>query len=502
MMRTLPAAALVALLVAPRILRLVHPQVWIEDESYLTGALLLSHGALPYRDFPLPHFPVLEALLAAGFQVAGASIRSAEVFTQSAALAGSLLVFTIGRRLDGVVTGIVAAVIFATSGLLFRYHVFEREVFLVVPVLAAAFVAGNSGHDDKSMGRSIGAGFLLFVALAIKLTAIAAVAAVALDLWRRHRARSAAIVLIVAFGSLAVLAAILTVLFGADFLVQVFVFRAVHAAFPSLSVKLDEMRLTMDISLALGAAGVGLIAWTRDARRWEMPLLQLGCGFVVLVFLNPTYWAHTGIELLPWLALAAGHLVARAVSAVAGDRRPRMPVIVSVGAAAGMLVFVAPIRNLNWQAGDGSAAGFGYRDRAELERVGRYVRDHSAPNELVVTPPMIAFVANRTELIPYPEIAGSVQQMTDIVRRRGYVAALTDPDVRHESFWASVEASRDREALRIAAALQARRIAVVIDDSADDLMPFPMVDISPDVLAKNGYSLESASAHYDVWLRR
>ena len=87
---TIVTTAICALLVVPRLVRLAHPQLWIEDESYLTGALMLSHGWLPYRDFPLPHYPVLEALLASVFHLAHASIRTAEATTQIAALAGSL----------------------------------------------------------------------------------------------------------------------------------------------------------------------------------------------------------------------------------------------------------------------------------------------------------------------------------------------------------------------------------------------------------------------------
>jgi len=301
------SCALVAVLIVPRVARMLHPQVWIEDESYLNASLMLAQGFLPYRDFPLPHFPLLEAMLAVIFRVAGASIRSAEVLTQTAAFAGSLLVFALGRRVDGLLTGVAAALVFATSALLFRYHVFEREVFLVVPVLAAVLLAMRVvDNREESPKRAAAIGLLLFVALAFKLTAVAALVAVALQLWLGGRRRSAAIVVACALGALAVLAAVLAATFRTNFIVQVFLFRAVHAAFPSLGVKLDELRLTMDVSLGAGAAGIVLILWTGRTRQWTMILLQLGCGFVFLVLLNPTYWAHTGIELLPWLSLSAG----------------------------------------------------------------------------------------------------------------------------------------------------------------------------------------------------
>jgi hypothetical protein len=260
------------------------------------------------------------------------------------------------------------------------------------------------------------------------------------------------------------------------------------------------------VSLAVGAAGIALLAWTGRLRRWIAPLLQLGCGFVVVVLLNPTYWAHTGIELLPWLSLTAGFVVASAVRATARGRNGRrsggVPVSVCVGAAAALLVFAVPIRNLNWQAGEGSPYGFGYRDRAEIETVGRYVRDHSTPADPVVTPPILAFVANRRELVPYLELAGIVDELDEAVRQRGYVAALTESNLRYESFWAGVDASRAREAPAIHAAIQERRVAVVINDSPDDLMPFPLLDVARDTLAASRYSLEFVSAHYEVWLRR
>ena len=574
---TIVTWSICALLVVPRLIRLAHPQIWIEDESYLTGALMLSHGWLPYRDFPLPHYPLLEALLASVFRLTHPSIRIAEITTQIAALTGSLLVFALGRRLDGLLTGAAAALIFATSGLLFRYHLFEREVFIVIPVLAAVLLASDRGRAtdparretssaktsarvnrsrstqrsqspqspqttassagrgqgqdratvpaDRSVERhAVGIGALLFVALAIKLTAVAALIAVGAQLWFRRAEsrghgdsplRDARIVwrpVAWAVGTAVALLTTLTIalatIFGRDFLVQVFLFRAVHAAFPSLAAKLTEMRLTMDVSLALGLAGAALILWTRRAAAWAGPLLQLACGFVLLVLFNPAYWAHTGIELLPWLSLCAGWLVASVVRAV---RQPaaRQSTAVRVSparvyacaiAAGALLIFFAPVRNLNWEAGDGSIYGFGYRDRRDIAAAAAYLDAHTDAQALVAAPPIIAFAADRRELVPYPEIAGTVDALTDAVRRRGYLAALRDPDLRHASFWESVDASRERIAPQIAAALKDHRLAALVNDSPDDLMPIQFVDVPQAALEADGYQLESAFAHYDVWL--
>ncbi len=517
--RTAFTAAFIALLALPRLARLLYPQIWIEDESYLNGAFMMARGWMPYRDFPLPHLPALELMMAAVFKVAPISIRTAEAVSALAALAGSVMVFAIGVELTGTRqgrsedlhyeygTGVCAAIIFATSALLFRYHLFEREVFDVVPVLVAVWMvergaaapsaarAANTAGLKTCPASAVVMGALVALAMAIKLTAVAALVALALQLLFTGRRRAAIVMTATAVGLVGLLSLALAAAFGRDFIVQVIVFRLVHATFPSLATKIDEMRLTLDLGLAAGAAGVVWLAWTGRARRWAGPLLQLASGLVFLVLLNPTYWAHTGIELLPWLALSGGALVA----AIPARRTPAM--VCAAGAIA-MLVYVAPFHNLNWEAGDGSTYGFGYRDRHEILAAADYVRAHSQGDALVATPPIIAFAANRREVVPYGEVAGEIDEITAIVRRDGYLAALGSDDLRGRTFWDSVQASRDRMAPAIDAALGARRIAVVIDDSQDDLFPVPMVTFSQEQLERAGYQLGSVWPHYEAWIPR
>ena len=509
MSRARTIAALLLLLAVPRLARIAYPQVWIEDESYLNGAFLLARGFLPYRDFPLPHLPLLEMLLASIFQIAPIAIGTAEIFTQTAAFGASVLVFFAGRRLGDTLTGASAALVFATSGLLFRYHLFEREVFVVVPVLAAFLIALPREHERDSTRRAVVVGVLMFAALAVKLTAIAALVALALQLHLAGRRRFALATVVTTMGLLALAMIVLAARFRTDFIVQVFVFRAVHAAFPSLGVKVDELRYSMDVSFAFGVAGAALILLRRDFRAWAGPLLQLASGAIVLVFLNPTYWAHTGIELLPWLSLAAGYLVSAFLRSMAPRRgrrssaRPpsRALTFACAGAAVLLLLFVSPIRNLNWEAGDGSVDGFGYRDRRELETLGEFVRAHASSDELVATPPIIAFIANRREVVPYAEIGGEIQELTAIVARDGYAAALSNESLRRRSFWESVEASRDRTTPLLEEALSAQRVAVLVNDSADDLMPILITNVPAESLQRDGYQLATVTPHYEAWIK-
>ena len=150
----------------------------------------------------------------------------------------------------------------------------------------------------------------------------------------------------------------------------------------------------------------------------------------------------------------------------------------------------------------GQHDGFGYRDRREIDAVAGYVRAHTDPQALVATPPIIAFAADRRELVPYPEIAGTVDELTDAVRRRGYLAALTDRDLRARVLLGRGRASRERIAPQIASALKDRRLGALINDSPDDLMPIQFIAVPQAALEADGYQLESAFPHYDVWLPR
>ncbi|HVB39052.1 MAG TPA: glycosyltransferase family 39 protein [Vicinamibacterales bacterium] len=498
--------AFVALLALPRIVRMAWPQVWIEDESYLNLAFMLATGHAPYTGFALPHFPLLEGALAAVLQVFPASIRTAEAFTQAAAFAASLYIWRIGRRLGRPWCGEAAALIFAISPLVFRYHVFEREVFLIVPVLAATWLALRPPADARAPHRhGYLEGLLLAFALAIKLTALSYAAALFLFLLiekRRHEAVVFALTLVVLMGAAF---GLLLAMFGMPFFVQVVLFRLVHAGFHSLTGQFGEFLHSVDVAFAAGIAGFAIVVWTGAARRWMLPLLHLAGGLLLLVVLNPTFWAHDSLELLPWFALFAGVLVAEVVAAwrpAPADRRrlSRGAAAAMAAVAIGLLVFVTPIRHEGWGPGASSAYGFGYRDRREIDRVAAFVRAHTRPDETVAVPPIIAFQANRPELVVYPELAGTMIQLQREVAAHGWVQTWRQSNIGRQMFWDEVAASRDAWLPMLADAIQRHTVGAVINFSPDDLFPVPLIDVPDDTLRHFGYAPDLTTTHYEVWI--
>jgi len=291
---------------------------------------------------------------------------------------------------------------------------------------------------------------MIFAALAIKLTAVRTARghrACICDRasWpvgghgRKHGARL-----------LAASTVVLAAAFGTDFIVQVFLFRAVHAAFPSLAVKLTELRQTMDVSLSLG---VGRVDPDRVDRRDAS-----FCRRAAAAHLRRHRARSVSIPRTGRIPASNSCRGSRSPEAISSRRRcgrfgQRAPTRARPrhGRKSPRVSRRPPppgLRRADSQLELGSRRRQSVRLRvsgidASSKQFARDVRAHSAPDARVATPPMIAFMAERVELIPYPEIAGEIGELTAVVRRAGYLAAWRDASRRGLSFWDSVEASRD-----------------------------------------------------------
>lgn len=489
-------------LAMPRAARMAFPQVWIEDESYLNLAFLLAGGDRPYLDFPLPHFPLLEALAALAFRVFPASISTAEGVTQAAAYGASVLVFVLGRRIAGTATGVAAAVIFATSPLLFRYHLFPREMFGLLPVLATAVMLVGHPVTRPLRRRDVAImALLLTAALSVKLTAVAAVLGVSVHLaWRARDVRAAWPLLGWTAALTGLVAAGLLAAFGSPFVVQVLLFRWLHPSFPSLGVKLAELGQTLDLSLAFGFAGLLWLTWAARVRAWTLPVLMLASAVLVVVLLNPTYWAHAGIELLPWLSLLAGALVAETWRTWSRPGPERTRSLTSAGLGVWLAVLVVPVGHQNPDGQRTGPPGFGYRDRAEIADLARAIREHTSPGDRVAAPPLIAFAANRREVVPYPEVAGTMMALNALVETDGLLGAVGHTSMRRQDVWERIVESGDAWLPRLAQAIQTHEARVVVNFSPDDLFPVLMIDVPAETLEKFGYTVLHRTAHYTAWM--
>ena len=470
--------------------------VLFEDTGYLNCAFLLQQGFRSYIEVPLINFPLLEQLLALIFHVFSASILTAEVVTQLTAFAVSLLVWRIGVRLGGPVCGAVAALLFASSALVFRYHVFEREYFVDVAVLGASWLSLiEAASAAPTASRCVAVGALLFIGLSFKLTAVGASAAVVLYLaLAAGKPRAAAIAGGVAGGLLLLSTLAHYLVYGAPFLVDVFLFRLVRAPFHSWAEKLGQLQASLDFSVGLGLAGLAWTALTTPARLWALPVLQLLATSIVVIVLNPTVWPHYLLELLPWLTLMAGNLVADVSRSLRLDRRRARAAIVSVALVCTALAFAA----FRTKGRRPWTYGFGGQSRDEISRLVAYVSAHSLASEKVAVPSLMAFGANRNEAIPYAEITGTLLELQYRVAAVGYRATYYErmhlPD---RYFWREVASARQAMMSSVRTAVARREIPVVIELRGD--VPVAYYDFTPDELRQSGYAPSFATEHYIAW---
>src|SRR4029077_6279038 len=127
-------AWLIVVVLIPRFVRMLYPEVWVEDDFYLESAWLVSVGMRPYLDFVHPHMPLLEWLAGCYLKLFGPGHLSIEILNESAIFATSILTYALGRGVAGRRAAIVASILYGYSSLVFRYHAYERECF-VAPLL-------------------------------------------------------------------------------------------------------------------------------------------------------------------------------------------------------------------------------------------------------------------------------------------------------------------------------------------------------------------------------
>ncbi|MDB5107871.1 MAG: hypothetical protein JWM69_812, partial [Candidatus Binatus sp.] len=275
----------------PRVVRMLYPEVWIEDDFYLESAWMVSVGMRPYLDFVHPHFPILEFLAAGYLKLFGPSHTSIEFLNETAIFATCALTFALARRASSQSSAVAAALLLSYSSLLFRYHLYERENFLVPLMVLAAMVALDDSWPESVQGLLIG--LLFFLACTIKLTAVIPLAVIVpflVIVERRIVAGFAAVmVFIAAIGSLAVL---LYWRYGSEFILQTFLFHLLKGRSPALEVALLPTML-LDVIAPMFLLGLARLFIDRAYDRGVLMVLAIVFAeYAFYGLLSPTAWGH------------------------------------------------------------------------------------------------------------------------------------------------------------------------------------------------------------------
>ncbi|HEY9158070.1 ArnT family glycosyltransferase [Candidatus Binatus sp.] len=493
-------AWLVVVLLIPRVVRMLYPEVWVEDDFYLESAWLVSVGMRPYLDFVHPHMPLLEWIAGCYLKLFGTSHLSVEILSEAAIFAASILTYSLARKVAGRRAAIAASILYAYSSLVFRYHVYERESFIAPLIILGAIVTLADTTAAVSQAAILAA--IFFVACAIKLTAVIPFAVMLAFIAVAYRRIAGAIVSGAVFAlALAGFSALLYRLYGGEFIFQTFVFHFLKGRDTAGSI-VTYPRMILDVLAPLFVLGcIRLIANRMVNRAVVLVIGIVAAEYAFYGVLSPTAWGHNYLEAIPFVAIVAGigaTLLVRAIAdLIAGAQAPHRWKLVAGGAAliAIFLIWITPIVNENWL--HGAVYGFGFVPRAEISQLAGALRAVSHPGDDVIAPSFVCFEAGRRELIRYPETYGVYREAKAEYDRDGFFAARRHlgaadffqiiSDTQH--FW--IEQMRD--------AIAGGKVSAVISDSP--IQMFPLVLVPEDFLSSNGFRVVLTTDHFTLWSR-
>jgi len=481
---------LLAALVIPRLVRALYPEIWVEDDQLMENAFAVARGLRPYLDFSHAQLPVLEWVAGAYVRAIGASELRMELLNGAAIYATSVLVFCLAQRALDRRAAIAAALLYSCSSLVFRYHVWAREYFVSVCVLAAVLLVVG---DRSRPWRTAVIVACLSLACAIKLTAAVSVGVIVVFIAVGVRQVSRAVT-VAAGTSLALTALFCSAYwaYGFPFVFQTVLFHFFKGRDPSRSGLTYPAQL-FDVLVPLAALGIAGL-WRRPLSP-ALSLVALAGGALYLFYgmLSPTAWGHNYLELLPFLAVLAG---AGCVWLIDAYRRSWGRFAAGVAVIAASLAWVAPLRNEN--AERDSVYGFGFVPRRELAELAGAVRAASRPDEEVIAPSFIAFEANRLPLVRYPENLGVMRATEAEYLAHGFLATRERYGTR--SFFDVIDStSAIWNDLVISGIAEEGPVNCIILDAAIQFIP--LVNATPEALAARGFRARLRTAHYELWVR-
>jgi hypothetical protein len=479
-------AALLFLL--PRIASLLSPTLWLEDDDYLDLGWELSLGRAPYVDVPIPHHCLLELVLAALFRLAGPSLLLPELLNGAALWGTAILLHRLLRRAGRPGTGLLAGLVFSLTPILFRYHLWEREVFLILCFSAVLLLLAAPQARTRTF---LAAGALLGLAVVLKLTALVFVGAVVAHLLLDRKLGAALLVLAVALGLAGVAFALVVGAYGQSFIHQVLLFHLLKGLGEELGMRLARFYLCASPLVVPGLVGLVLL-WRELPGLGRAVTLWCAAYLGFYLFLSPTFWPHNCLELLPPLALGSAASLVFAVRVV-GALPVRSRPLLQGAAAAVVLLALCAVGFRYWRV---ITPAHLLRSRVEVREVAGALARCTDPHERVLARGVFPVAAARPNLLPYWEVRSLMPLARRVWAERGLRALLEGG--RKVAFLKqarSLSEELQRELERLLARQQVP--ALVVDPSPQ----FSPLAPSPALLSRHGLTRVLATTHYEVWAR-
>jgi hypothetical protein len=476
----------------PRAVRFFHSEVWIEDPFYLYGPYLITEGFYPFRDFIHSQFPGAEYVLAFFYALFGSSYHVAEALNQVLVYVTTWLVFLLGKRLFGVAGGVGAAIVLSLSSLIFRYHVWQREILILALLAGTYYSLLRTG--PVRIRQFLLPALLLSLAVSIKLTSVIYIAAAAMFLILSQRSVRGAVILGTMTGVFTLLM-LSPFLFMEAFWEQTILLHLIKGTnYTSVLKALRAPLRFLEFTLALGVVGLPFLRKSNFPAFW-LPILLVIAEVLFLAFINPNVWAHQLIPVLLPLSLCAGLLI-HVVTEHLSQKRIIIP-IASLVAVCLLMTFVIPVRNAN--SPEGSFFGFGYVARKDIAELSEFIRLNTTSEDILLLPQYIASEADRHNAVPHCLESFGLVSWLNTQREKKSIKEILE--------FVGDKTRRDMDEATIVSGwtemgfprmLQEKQFKFIVND----IIPASIYVRNPEALLHFGYVQSQYFGPYVVWARR
>ncbi|MCD4655197.1 glycosyltransferase family 39 protein [bacterium] len=411
-------------LVVPRVLRVMWPEVQIEDPNYIYGAFLILKGMIPFAEFAQVNPPLLEIFLAGLYKVFGVSHRVPEILSALTYLSSAILIFRIGSRVMNRATGVIASILYSWHFLVFRYHLFERETFATLAILLALeFLTRKEATSRTALvaGLIMGFGFACKQTALIPFATIVAFIALCRQQWR------SAIFLCIGFFSFTGFITLgYTAAFGRSYMDQTFWFHWIKGYVAPWYVKTSWTLAGLGFLVPFTLAGLGCLGKIKNDWNWLWLLLIIG-DLVFFWFISGAFWPHYLLSTLPFAALLSGlflSFIGKIAENYIVHAREKcenfrlLAALIIFGTVLAAIQFHSPGAMTGKEAAD--QFGFSGTPRLEVAQAAKTIRENTSETEMIISDPFIALEAQRIKVVRFKDNWGLILWMNRMIEQGEY----------------------------------------------------------------------------------
>lgn len=479
--------------VLPRLFRILYPYAWFEDAAYLYHAFAFKSGLKPFIDTICVHPPTIEYLLAGLYNLFGVSYRVAEIFSAIIIAFSAILIFDITRHIFNNYIALFAVIIFSLATLLFRYHIFEREIFTLTISIVIMWMLMQINFNAT---HAFLIGGLAGIAMGIKFSGLFILPAIIITLLvQRDYKKIFFVILSFTFVSL--------VIWGYFFLryrepayYQLLLFHLFKKSGISAIIKfLDTFVRDLNFLWLLGGSGLILSL--------KIPNKYLFFPFTIFVeitifflFISPTLWPHNMIDLL--LPLTLGNSISIYYLYKFFTCRSRYSKFaIFIGLFILIFVFCGALKPAYFQ-------GWGFVPRKEFGATVQFIHNHTPDNLPIHAPHYLANEAHRLKIVDYEELIGPYRLMVSKLKNK---TGLSESTISYNEWYELVENTLHLWRYELNKDIAERKISCAV---WDNISPEWSLMYNVDTLLEKkfglftnaGYRIAYKSFHYVVWLQK